>query len=610
MSRPPITPPPTAPDTKNLAIAIALSLAILLGFQYFYEMPREKARQVELAQKRAAEATAQKANASASANTAAATTTGEGAASVVGQVDIESQNVRIPVETAGVQGTISTRGGRFNDLVLKRYNDTLKKDAKPVTLLYPQSTADGYYAFFGFSAPDGNAGVLPGPNTVWQAAPGQTLTPKTPITLTFDNGQGLVFTRVIKTDEDYLFTITDTVANKGANAVSLQAYGALRRHTKPKEPPNGINHEGTVGVFDGKLKLISYQKLEKGEALQQASTGGWLGFTDKYWLTALIPDQKSKIEGAFKVTQLPNEEVFEVNFLAAPETLAAGQSITTTRHLYAGSKRVSLLEQVGKKLNLQRFDDAVDWGMLWFLTKPFYIMLMFFNGLIGNNIGVAILMVTVVVKVVTFPLVYSSYKSFAKLRDLAPKMAEIKERFAADVQRQQQETMKLYQTEKINPVAGCVPALLQMPIFFALFKVLSISLELRHAPFYGWIHDLSAKDPTTIFNLFGLLPYDPTALPLIGGFLAIGAWPILYGISFWLLQKMQPTATDPMQAQIFALMPWIFVVVFAGFSSGLVIYYTWSNLLTIVQQYVISRRSGTSNPIDEFFARLGKKKTA
>ncbi len=608
MSPSPMSPPPSAPDTKNLAIAIALSLAILLGFQYFYEIPREKARMAEMAQKREAQAAAQKSAAAQPAVTPVQAAAAAG--QPVSRPDALGLSQRINIDADGVSGTLSTLGGRFDDLVLKRYKDTIKKGSKDVTLLHPQGTADGYYAFFGFTAPDGSAGALPGPNTVWKANAGEKLTTASPITLTYDNGQGLTFKRVVKVDQNYLFTITDTVVNSGAAPVTLQPYGAVRRHSKTKEPPDPVNHQGMVGMFDNKLKKITYQKLEKGEAVQQASVGGWLGFTDKYWLAALIPDQKAKIEGAFKVTQLPNEEVFESSYLVAPVALGVGQSLTTTQHLYAGSKRVSELRALGKQLGLHEFADAVDWGILWFLTKPFYAMLMFFNGLVANNIGLAILMVTVVIKVVTFPLVYSSYKSFAKLRDLAPKMAEIKERFAADVQRQQQETMKLYQTEKINPVAGCIPALLQMPIFFALFKVLSISLELRHAPFYGWIPDLSAKDPTTIFNLFGLLPYDPTALPIIGTFLAIGAWPILYGVSFWLLQKMQPTATDPMQAQIFALMPWIFVFVFAGFGSGLVIYYTWSNLLTIVQQYVISKRSGTSNPIDEFFAKLGKKKTA
>ncbi|WP_284360012.1 membrane protein insertase YidC [Candidatus Phycosocius spiralis] len=598
--------PPSTSDTKNLAIAIGISLAILLGFQYFYEAPRERARLAEMAQKREAQAVAKAQTAPGAQPTANLETT-KGVSTPVDRSQALALSQRIPIEANSVSGSISTLGARFDDLVLRRYRETIKKDSKAITLLHPQGTADGYYGFFGFTTTDPIAGTLPGPNTVWTAASDENLTPTTPVILTYDNGQGLKFERTIKIDGDYLFTITDRVTNTGASPVTLQAYGALRRHAKPKEAPNGINHEGMVGVFDGKLKLMDYKKLEKGEALQQSATGGWLGITDKFWLSALIPDQKTKLVGAYKVTQLPNEEVFETSFIAAPDSLGIGQTISNTHYLYAGAKRVSELRSVGAQLGLARFEDAVDWGMFWFLTKPFYAMLMFFNGLVGNNIGIAILMVTVVIKIVTFPLVYTSYKSFAKLRDLAPKMAEIKERFAADVQRQQQETMKLYQSEKINPVAGCIPALLQMPIFFALFKVLSISLELRHAPFYGWIPDLSAKDPTTIFNLFGLLPFDPTALPLIGTFLAIGAWPILYGISFWLLQKMQPTATDPMQAQIFALMPWIFVFVFAGFGSGLVIYYTWSNLLTIVQQYVIAKRSGTSNPIDEFFGKFGKK---
>ena len=618
MAPSPMSPPPQSPDTKNLALAIGLSLAILLGFQFLYEAPRERARQAALAAEKLASPpalTGPAAGAGAAtgtvgtAGTAGAAGTGAGveAAKPATRGDALALSQRVTLEAGALHGSISTLGARFDDVVLKRYKETIKPDAKPVTLLHPQGMSDGYYAFFGFSAPDGNAGALPGPNTVWTVSQGAKLTAQSPVTLTYDNGQGLAFKRVISVDDNYLFTITDTVANTGAAPVTLQAYGALRRHAKPTEPPNPVNREGMVGVLDGKLKMMDYRKLEKGEALQAPSQGGWLGIGDRYWLAALIPAQKAKLDAAFKVTRLPGEEVFEASFVEAPFALGAGQTHAATQHFYAGSKRVSELRSVGETLKLARFDDAVDWGMFWFLTRPFYAMLMFFSGLVGNNIGIAILMVTVVIKVVTFPLVYTSYKSFAKLRDLAPKMQEIKERFAADVQRQQQETMKLYQTEKINPVAGCVPALLQMPIFFALFKVLSVALELRHAPFYGWIQDLSAKDPTSFVNLFGLLPFDPASIPLIGGALIIGAWPIMYGVSFWLLQKMQPTATDPMQAQIFAMMPWIFVFVFAGFGSGLVIYYTWSNLLTIVQQYVIAKRSGTSNPIDEFFARLGKK---
>jgi YidC/Oxa1 family membrane protein insertase len=601
-------PSPNAPDTKNLALAIALSLAILLGFQYFYEAPRERARLAEVAAQRAATpATNQKA-----ADSTAAT---PGVPATGGTQDLSRPQAlaltpRIMVDGPGVDGTLSTLGARFDDLRLKRYKETIKADSKEITLLHPQGTADGYYAFYGYTAPDGGVGALPGPNTVWTAPAGAKLTPTTPVTLTYDNGQGLKFARTVAMDENYLFTITDAITNSSAAPVTVSPYGAIRRHAKPKDLVNPVIHEGMIGVLDNKLKLLKYPKLEKGEALQQASTGGWLGMSDKFWFTALIPDQKAKIDASYKMMNLPGEEVFESSFVAAPQAILAGSTLTTTQHLFAGSKRVADLKVLGTKLGLPRFEDAVDWGMFWFLTKPFYAMLMFFNNLVGNNIGVAILIVTVVVKLVTFPLVYSSYKSFARMRDLAPKMAEIKERFAADVPRQQQETMKLYKDEKINPVAGCIPSLLTMPIFFALFKVLSVALELRHTPFYGWIPDLSAKDPTTIFNLFGALPFDPTSWPVVGTFLAIGAWPILYGISFWLQMKMQPPATDPMQQQIFALMPWIFVFVFAGFGSGLVIYYTWSNLLTILQQYVIAKTSGNSTPIDEFFAKLGKKKPA
>jgi YidC/Oxa1 family membrane protein insertase len=607
-------PSQNAPDTKNLALAIALSLAILLGFQYFYEAPRERARLAAAAATQAAQAKAGP-NAPAPAGTATPTAQAGipaslGAGQTLPRPQALALNQRIEIDGPGVDGSLSTLGARFDDLKLKRYKETIKRDAKEVTLLHPQGTKEAYYAFFGYKASDGIAGMLPGPDTVWTAAPGAKLTPTTPVTLTYDNGQGLKFARKIELNDNYLFTITDTVSNSSPTAQTLQSYGALRRHAKPTDVPNGVIHEGMIGVLDGKLKLMKYNKLEKGEALKQASTGGWLGITDKFWLAALIPDQKTKVDATYETAQIGGGRVFDANFIAGPQAILSGQTLVTTQHLYSGGKRVDDLKAIGAKLGLQRFEDAVDWGMFWFLTKPFYIMLMFFSNFVGSNIGLGILIMTVVIKLATFPLVYSSYKSFARMRDLAPKMAEIKERFAADVARQQQETMKLYKDEKINPIAGCIPSLLTMPIFFALFKVLSVAIELRHAPFYGWIPDLYAKDPTTVFNLFGLLPFDPTSLPVIGTFLAIGAWPILYGVSFWLQMKMQPTATDPMQAQIFALMPWMFVFVFASFGSGLVIYYTWSNILTILQQYIIARTSGNSTPIDEFFAKLGKKKPA
>jgi YidC/Oxa1 family membrane protein insertase len=602
-----MSPSPNAPDTKNLALAIALTMAILLGFQFFYEAPRAKERAAQIEAQRVATASAQKANpAGVTATPAAAAGAPQGA--VVAQA--VAQSPRITLDNSGIDGSISTLGARFDDVRLKRYKETIKPDAAEIKLLHPQGTADGYYAFFGYKAPDGGGVLLPGPNTVWSAPTGAKLTPTTPVTLTYNNGQGLTFARTIALDANYLFTVTDVVTNTTAAPVTLQSYGAIRRHSKPKGVPEAVVHEGATGVLDGKLKWLNYKKLEKGESVQQTSTGGWLGLTDKFWLSAMIPDQQTKLEAAYKMTNLPGEEVFETSYVAAPQAILAGQSLTTKQHLFTGAKRVSDLNAIGTQLGLKDFDNAVDWGMFWFLTKPFYAMLMFFNGLVGNNIGIAILIMTVVIKAATFPLVFSSYKSFARMRELTPKLTEMKAKFPDDPARQQQETMKLYKEEKINPVAGCIPSLLTMPIFFALFKVLSVSLELRHTPFYGWIPDLSAKDPTTVFNLFSLLPFDPTSLPVIGAFLAIGAWPILYGISFWLQMKMQPTATDPVQAQVFALMPWMFVFVFSGFGSGLVIYYTWSNLLTILQQYIIAKMTGSSTPIDEFFAKLGKKSVA
>jgi YidC/Oxa1 family membrane protein insertase len=601
-----MSPRPNEPDMKNLLMALLLSVAVLGAFQLFWAGPEEARR------KAAAEAAAPAAQTAPAVPgapaSAAAPAPGASTAAPAPAAAAAPPAVRIPVESQALVGSINAAGARFDEIDLQRYKTTLN-GTEDVNLLHPQGSADGYYAFFGWNAVDGGAGALPSPNTVWTVPAGARLTPATPVTLTWSNGAGLTFTRQISMDENYLLTVRDTVANTGANAVTLQPYGAIRRHAKTNEPPDPVNHQGVVGVLDGKLEKLKYRDMEKGEAVSMATTGGWLGFTDRYWMAALIPDQTERVDAAFKITRLPGEEVFETSYLGSGIAIAPGQSATKTQHLYAGSKQVDTLRAYGTSLGLPRFDDGVDWGMFWFLTRPFYALLDFFHGLIGN-IGLAILAVTVVVKVVTFPLVYTSYKSFARLRDLAPKMKEMQERFAADKQRQQQEMIKLYQTEKINPVAGCVPILLQMPIFFALFKVLSISLELRHADFFGWVNDLSARDPTSIFNLFGLLPYSVNNLPFLGDGLVIGAWPILYGASYWLLMKMQPPATDPLQRQIFGMMPWLFVIIFAPFAAGLVIYYTWSNLLTIIQQYVIAKQTGSSNPIDEFFAKLGKPKSA
>lgn len=599
-----MNPQNNQPDTKNFILAIVLSLGILFAFQTFWAGPQEK----KMREEQKAKQSQQVKGTAAPANIVSVAADGAPTA-ILSREAALALTQRIPVENQSVKGSISTYGARLDDISLNQYRDTTKKDSKNVTLLNPNGAKDGYYAFFGWTSANVAQDLLPGPKTLWKPLSNNSLTPQTPVVLEYDNGQGLKFTRKIEVDADFLFTYTDTITNNSAAKVDLNSYGAIRRHSAPAITTAGA-FEGAVGILNNKLERLKYRDMEKGKISETSSQGGWFGFSDGYWMVALIPDQKETINATYKATGTEKgRQVFETSFIGPAASIAPGQTITHSEKLYSGAKKVDKLRAYEENLGLVKFDNAVDWGILWFLTKPFYWLLMFFTGHIGD-IGLGMLAMTVVVKVVTFPLVYSSYKSFAKMRDLAPKMKEIQEKFPDDKARQQQETIKFYQTEKINPVAGCIPMLFQMPIFFALYKVLIVALEMRHAPFYGWIDDLSAKDPTTFLNLFGLLPFDVASIPLIGTFLMIGAWPILYGASYWLLSKMQPTATDPMQAQIFAMMPWLFVIIFASFASGLVIYYTWSNLLTIVQQYAIAKTSGNSNPIDEFFAKLGKKKAS
>lgn len=583
------------PDTKNFILAIVSSLIILFAYQTFWAGPQEKARQQALKEQQA------KPVQSVPKDNISQTNAGV----LVSREKALELSARNKIDNSLLSGSVSSFGARLDDLSLKSYKVSIKKDAQNVNLLNPQGSKEGYYAFFGFASPD-NLSNLPGPNTVWKLISGTELKPNAPLVYEFDNGQGLKFTRKVEIDNEYLFTYTDSVLNSTPKPINLQPYGALRRFAKPSEPENSVNHEGSVGILDGKLNRLKFRELDKGKSANVTSKGGWLGFSDKYWLAALIPDQNKTIEANYKATKNDTGTMYEASFLGQVSTIGAGQTYTNVERVYAGSKKVAELRSYESRLNIPKFDNAIDWGVLWFISKPFYWLLMFFNNYVGN-IGLAILAITVVVKVVTFPLVYQSYKGFAKMRELAPKMTEIKERFKDDAAKQQQETLKLYQTEKINPVAGCIPMLLTMPIFLALFKILSITLELRHAPFFGWIPDLSAKDPTSFLNLFGLLPFDPTGIPLLGA-IGIGIWPILYGVSMWLLQKMQPPASsDPMTAQIFMIMPWMFAFIFASFASGLVIYYTWSNLLTIVQQYIIAKRTGSPTAIDDFFAKRKEK---
>jgi len=593
-------------NSRNTIIFLVCA-ALIMGVYYFMVMrPQAEMRrqqQVAAAEEKAATAT----DAGLTPGSAAPT------AFVADRAQALGTAARVPIQTPKLKGSLSLQGARIDDLYLTDYKETLDRNSPPVELFRPQGMEHAYFAQFGWSGPN-VAGGVPGPNTPWTLTKGATLTPTTPVELTWDNGAGLRFTRVIAIDAQYLFTVTDTVANLSGQPITIAPYGRVERQGVPADlGKQMILHEGAIGVFgaDGKFatEQVKYKDWAKKPRIENQSTGGWLGITDKYWMAALIPDQKETIEGRFAVRDATGLNVHEAAMLGATRTIQPGRQIEETQRLFAGAKRNEILAGYEKSQDLPRFVYAIDWGMFWFLTRPIFMVVEFFYGLLGN-FGLAILALTVVVKLIMFPLANKSYESLSKMRTLQPKMEEIKKKHGSDPQKQQQEMMALYQREKINPLAGCLPILVQIPVFYALYKVLFVTIEMRHAPFFGWIRDLSARDPSTIWNLFGAVPWDPATLPLLGsilnGPLHLGVLPIVYGLTMWLQQSMNPPAQDPMQRQIFAFLPFIFTFIMAPFAAGLLIYWAWNNILSIAQQYVIMHRFKAENPIDTFLARFKK----
>lgn len=616
-------------ETRNVIIAIVLSIGIMLGFEFFYNAPN---RERVLAEQRAQAEQQQLEQAAApttegGAAAAAPTTTGP----VPRAQALGVATARIVIDTAEVDGSISLEGARIDDLNLRQYRETIDDTSPEVTLLSPINTEFGHDAFFGWEAKTGDAtSTLSDSRSQWRTTEGARLTPTTPVTLTFDAGNGQTIERTISVDEHFMFTIRDTVRNAGAAALQVRPFGTVRRDGLPDHYRNQpIVHQGMIGAFgpNNTRHQTTFKDAEKhardrvrgrvgeSERIDEAQgAGGWLGITEHYWLAAIIPDQAERVSVYFDSNTEDGRTDYRAAYRGDWRDVPAGGEITYTQRFFAGAKRYELLRayEAGNaersEAAIPRFDDAIDWGNFWFLTRPFFAMLHWFGQTFAGwgivfNFALAILASTVVIKALMFPLVYSSFKSMAKMRGLQPKMKDIQERYAADKQRQQQEILKLYQTEKVNPVAGCVPILMQIPVFFALYKTLTVTIEMRHAPFVGWIHDLSAPDPTSIFNLFGLLPFDPHTLPLLGPLLMIGAWPVMYGLSMWALQSLSPPAADPTQAMIFRLLPAVFAVMFAAFPAGLVIYWTWSNTLSILQQYVIMRRQGVETQLDMFIKK-------
>jgi YidC/Oxa1 family membrane protein insertase len=595
-------------NQKNTILAVVLSGLVLLAWQYFVATPQlEKQRQIaqEQAEKRIPNTTAPAAPGAAppaqqqapnvpqapgQPNVQAPATSAP--PQPLSRDSIIAAGPRVRISTPTLSGSISLKGGRVDDLSLLKYRETVDPNSPAIVLLSPSGSKEPFYAEFGWVGSPGAAVKLPGQDTEWKQEGSGALGLGQPVKLVYDNGQGLEFRRTIAVDDKYLFTVTDDVANKGAAPVTLFPYSLISRHGTPHTLGYYILHEGLIGVLgDHGLQEITYADVEKKKEIPFDVTNGWLGITDKYWAAALLPDPAAKLRARFSFGTLGTEKTYQADYLLDGVTVAAGATGTANARLFAGAKEVATVDGYDKALKLNRFELLIDWGWFYFITKPVFWTLDYLYRLTGN-FGVAILLITVLVKILFFPLANKSYASMAKMKMVQPKMAEIRERFPDDKVKQQQAMMELYKSEKINPLAGCLPIAIQIPVFYSLYKVLFVTIEMRHATFFGWIRDLSAPDPTNIFNLFGLIPYDLTIIPLIGPFLHVGIWPLIMGVTMWFQMKLNPAPPDPTQKMIFDWMPVLFTFMLASFPAGLVIYWAWNNALSVTQQAVIMRRNG------------------
>jgi YidC/Oxa1 family membrane protein insertase len=627
-------------EKRNLVVAIILSVAIMVGWMYFVQTPHLEKQQAALQQQQAQQPAQQPAG---QTGQPAAAAPQDGGRKVVSREEALKESPRVAIDTPRLAGSIALKGSRVDDLVLKDYQETVDPKSPDIVLLSPFNSQHAYFSAYYWSSDDKSVS-LPTGDTVWQAD-GETLAVGKPVTLTWDNGQGLTFARKFEIDDKFMFTVTDTVTNNSGKDVALTPIDRIVRYGTPQGASQTyVLHEGPIGVFnctreagkeepagcsreEHKYGAVRDQAEEEDGKFTYASTGGWLGISDKYWLVAQIPAQDEALTGTMLYE--PKADFYQTEYSGQPRPVAAGQSMTRQQHLFAGAKVVNILvdyrdnlfsthpDQDGGFVNfissilgfshedVPQFDRAVDFGMFFFLTKPLFYVLDTIFRFVGN-FGIAILCLTVLVKAAMFPLANKSYRSMSKMKLLTPKMTELREKYGDDKARLNQEMMALYKREKVNPAAGCLPIVVQIPVFYALYKVLYVTIEMRHAPFFGWIHDLSAPDPTSILNLFGLIPWDYHvlfAVPLLGSlvhFLSIGIWPLIMGFTMWAQMKLNPTPPDPVQARIFGLMPFIFTFMLAPFSAGLVIYWAWNNTLSVAQQKLIMWR----------MARLQKKSSA
>jgi len=572
-------------EQRNLLLAIVVSVGILIGFQYLFEKLRPPPVTPAVPTQTApAPNTAAPGTAAPGAPGTVAPATGAAAPGAETREQAIAEQPRVRINTPRLHGSVALTGGRIDDLTLATYHETVDPKSPEVVLLWPKATKDPYFAEFGWVA--GTSGTkVPGPDTQWTAS-GGPLTPTQPLTLTWDNGAGLTFTRTIAIDENYMFTVRDAVRNGGSAPVNLLPYALISRTGTPQVGGYYILHEGMIGELGGSLREVKYSSIETGKPIDYNSTGGWLGFTDKYWLTALVPSQEDAVKARFTHVVESGVDRYQSDYLGSQITVPADGTAATSTRFFAGAKEVNLLDAYAAS-GIPHFDLAIDFGWFYFLTKPIFKTLQFFYELLGN-FGLAILLLTLIIKLLFFPLSNKSYAAMSKMKLLQPEMQKIRERFPDDKARQQQEIMAMYKKVGANPLAGCLPIVIQIPVFFSLYKVLFVTIEMRHAPFFGWIHDLSAPDPTSFANLFGLIPFTPPE------FLMIGAWPLLMGVTMYLQQKLNPQPVDPVQARMFMLLPIVFTYMLSAFPAGLVIYWAWNNLLSIAQQWAIMHRAGAA----------------
>lgn len=552
-------------DKKKLLITVFMSLGILFIWHHFHEKPRIDAAE-SINEQRHAHQESQKSYHNFTDRDTIITQTKE---------------FRLPISSSALSGSIQLRGFRIDDLKLLKYRDENSPSSPPVVLLSPAGAENAYFSTFGWVSGDKSL-ILPDHTTIWKADK-EAIRPNEPVTLTWNNGQGLAFAIRVTLDKNYMFKVTQHVENRTDKPIQIMPFGLINKLPHETSMMNTILHEGPIGVFGGALSEFPYKDIKDGKKDYHRNENGWLGITDKYWLTAIIPTRNQPFDASFAEIMLGNRERVQADYLGEYQTVSPSKRLDLTTHFFAGAKEVHLLDEYAKKLNIPLFDRAVDFGWFYFLTKPMFIVLAWIYKMVGN-FGAAILLMTVIIKLIMFPLANKQYVSMSKMKAIQPQINQLKERYKDDRAQFNHGLMAIYKRESINPLSGCLPILIQIPVLFSLYKVLFVTIEMRHAPFFGWIHDLSAPDPTSVFNLFGILPWTPPS------FLEIGLWPLILGITMYVQQMLNPQPSDPAQAKAMRLLPLIFIVMFHAFPAGLIIYWSWGNLLSMTQQWFINRR--------------------